>query len=100
MLQLFASVIGFLVGILWERFSTSPIGKRQTLLPSLKIKYSQIIFHLHHWTAYAICLIIIITISWNTKNITNPLFIFLNSILLGALGYNFWKFPDWYKFFK
>lgn len=99
-MPLFLIIFGLTGGIFWERWSTSPIGKRPTLLPSLKIKHREGLLHLHHWLAYVTALLILTLLFWNSQSLTHPIFLFIASFLIGALSYNFWKFPDWHKFLE
>ncbi len=99
-MQILGIFIGFCAGLTWEILSTTPFKNSQTLVPSLIVKQSQQTLHIHHWLIYVIVLISLGIVSYKTNRLSHPAVLFLLSFLIAALAYNFWRYPDWYKFIK
>lgn len=75
MYQFIAILVGLASGITWEELGTTPYKNIATITPSLIIAYK-------------------------TSRLTHLSALMIFSFLLGAMAYNFCKFPDWYIFLK
>lgn len=100
MYQLLAIFIGFISGLTWEKLGTMPYKNIPTITPSLIVNFNGKSLHLHHWLLYLGILIIVLIISNKTNRFTHPSALMIFSFLLGAMLYNFYKFPDWHMFIK
>lgn len=100
MSQLLAILMGFISGVTWEYLSTTPYKNIPTITPSWIIHLSGKDMHLHHWLLYLGVLIITFVIAYKTNRLTHPSALMIFSFFIGAMFYNFIKFPDWYIFLK
>lgn len=100
MYQALAVIIGFVSGIVWEIVGTTPYKNIPTITPSLLVPISGKILHVHHWLLYLVALIVTALIAWRTHRILHPSTLMIAAFLIGAMAYNFTKFPDWYIFLK
>lgn len=100
MYQLLAILVGLISGLTWEKLGTTPYKNIPTITPSLIIKQGEKSLHLHHWLLYLGILIVVIIISAKTNRVLHPSVLMIIFFLLGAMLYNFYKFPDWYIFIK
>jgi hypothetical protein len=100
MYQLWAIIIGFVSGISWEELATAPYKNIPTITPSLFVKIAGKNLHIHHWFLYASLLIVFLAIAYKTNRLAHPTALMIFSFLVGAIIYNFIKFPDWYVLFK
>jgi hypothetical protein len=98
--QLLGIVVGLLGGIVWEKLGTVSWHGFSSLVPSLIIKFGGQTIHLHHWLIYFFMLITVVCLAWKTERLNHPAILFLISFLMGTIFYNFWRFPDWFKFFS
>jgi len=95
-----AIFIGLISGITWEKLGTTPYKNIPTITSSLNVNFDGKNLHLHHWLLYLGILIIVLIISSKTNRLFHPSVLMIFSFLLGAILYNFYKFPDWYIFLK
>ena|ERR1017187_6976770 len=100
MYQLLAILVGLIGGITWEKLGTTPYKNLPTITPSLIVNISGKNLHVHHWLLYAGLLIVFLIIAHKTNRLFHPTALMIYSFLLGAIIYNFIKFPDWYILLK
>lgn len=91
-------IIGAISGIVWEWLATSPFRNHSTLFPSVIINNSDKSIHIHHWIYYLLAGAVISIWALKTGKLLHPAILMINSFLIAAIVYNFWKYPDWYKF--
>jgi hypothetical protein len=94
--QALGIIMGIISGFVWEKLSTTP----PTLLPSMVLKVNNRGLHFHHWMGYLVILIIILTLAFKADKLSYPATLMLFFFFIGALTYNFYKFPDWHIFIK
>jgi hypothetical protein len=93
-------VLGAILGILWERYSTSHSWNkhRTTLFPSLIFRRHGKSLHLHHWLFYFVGGLVLSIWAILAGKFMTPAVLLVISFIVAAIVYNFKKYPDWYKF--
>ncbi len=98
--QIIGILTDFISGVVWEWLATTQYNNLTYLVPSLLMKQSEKIIHLHHWLLYVGILLFVVILAAKTDRIYHPAVLMIIFALIGALTYNFIRFPNWYIFIE
>jgi len=95
---LLAVVVGGWGGVVWEYLANKPYGKHQTLVDSVFVNLFGTRVHLHHWLAYIVALAVLSVWGYFSGRLLHPAVVFLISVLVAAILYNFIYYDDEWMF--